>query len=237
MLKDIATKIFNDWGNAEVKAYLTLIDKSDNLVDLGCGDGKLTMRSAREAHAKRIVGVDYLNMSKCLKVVKVNLNQDLPLKNKDFDLVLSHFSLEHLYNTGVFVSETYRILKKGGYTLVGTDNMSSWANVISLLLGFQPFSTTSGIAKRAIGNPFAIRTNFEDAIDVGVNKEWRKSGEYSHNKVLSYQGLVDVYKEYGFIIEKVVGIGYFPFTGFLSRVLANLDKRHAHFLILKARKV
>lgn len=239
MIKQYASKIFTDWGNTVTEMFVSLVEKANNVVDLGCGDGEFSLRLAKKAHAKNIVGIDAFNMSKKIKVIQANLNKKLPLKKDEFDAVFSHFSLEHLYNTGVFISESHRILKKGGYTLVATDNMSSWANIIALLLGFQPFSTTSGIAKRAIGNPLALRSNFEDVIDTGVNKEWRKIGEYSHNKVLSYtyRALIEAYQEYGFIIEKTIGVGYLPFMGKLSRLLAKLDKRHAHLLILKARKI
>jgi len=219
------------------KAFLSLLNGGESLLDLGCGDAKRTEIFAAKIKAKKIVGVDRFGKNKKIKIIKADLNRKLPLKKQDFDVVVSHYSLEHLYNVGVFVSETFRVLKNGGYTVVATDNFSSWPNIISLILGFQPFSTTTGIAKRAIGNPLALRANLGDVQDEGINLKWREYGEYSHNKVLSYQGLIDTYKEFGFKIEKVIGIGYFPFGGKLSEILANLDKRHAHFLILKARKV
>ncbi len=121
--------------------------------------------------------------------------------------------------------------------VVTTHNLSSWPNIISLILGFQSFSLTTGIGQRAIGNPFALRANFGEVQDEGINLEWRKFGEYSHNKVLSYQALTDSYRHFCFNIEKVIGIGYFPFGGKLSKLLANLDKRYAHPLALKARKI
>jgi len=220
------------------EAVLSLIEKSDSFVDLGCGDGKMTKAAARKANAKSILGLDSLPIKSSFKIIKGNLNRKFPFKSNSFDAVLSHYSLEHLYNSGLFISETRRILKKGGYTIVATDNLSNWPTIIALVFGFQPFSLADGICKKSIGNPLALRANFGEIVrDKKTDQDWRLSGEWSHNKVLSYQALIDSYQEYGFKIEKVIGVGYFPFGGILSKLFANIDKRHAHLLVMKARKI
>ncbi len=237
--KNYAHTVFNDWMRQNVKAVLSLIDQGDSFVDLGCGDGRLTKQFAKKAKAKTVIGLDSLPSKKSgIKIVKGDLNRKLPFKSNSFDIATSHYSLEHLYNTGLFISETHRILKKGGYTVVATDNLSNWPTIIALIFGYQPFSLTCGISKRSIGNPFAIRSNFGEVVsDRNLDLDWRVSGEWSHNKVLSYKALLEAYEEYGFKIEKVIGVGYLPFKGFLSRFFANLDKRHAYLLIIKARKI
>jgi len=236
MLKKYASKVFSSWMIQNQEAVLSLLERGESLLDLGCGDAKLTQVVNAIVKAKKCVGIDLFGKTKKIKIIKSDLNKKLPFKDESFDIVISHYSLEHLYNTGVFISETYRVLKEGGYTVVTTDNLSAWPNIVSLILGFQPFSTTTGIGQRAIGNPLALRANFGEVQDKGIDLEWRKFGEYSHNKVLSYQALTDSYKHFGFDVENVIGIGYFPFGGKLSKLLANLDKRHAHLLALKARK-
>lgn len=230
--------MFDDWTVEDVRAVVSLIEKSESFVDLGCGDGRMTKVVAKKSKAKSVIGLDSLPVKNSFKIVKGDLNRKFPFKNNSFDFALSHYSLEHLYNSGLFISETHRILKKGGYTIVATDNLANWPTIIALLLGFQPFSMADGICKKSVGNPLALRANFGEVVsDKQTDLDWRTSGEWSHNKVLSYQALVDAYKGYGFKIEKVIGVGYFPFAGFLSRLFANLDKRHAHFLIIKARKI
>lgn len=237
-LKSYAHNLFADWMKQDIEAVLSLIEKSDSIVDLGCGDGKLTKSFAKKANAKVVVGLDSFPSKNSFKIVKGDLNKKFPFKSKSFDSAISHYSLEHLYNTGLFISETHRILKKGGYTVVATDNLSNWPTIISLIFGYQPFSLTCGISKRSIGNPLAIRANFGETVkDRGVDLDWRLSGEWSHNKVLSYKALLESYEEYGFKIEKVIGVGYLPFRSFLSRFFANIDKRHAHLLVIKARKI
>lgn len=222
----------------DMEAVISLVENSDSFVDLGCGDGRITKLVAKKSKAKKIIGFDSLPVTNSFKIVKGNLNRKFPFESKSFDFALSHYSLEHLYNSGLFISETYRILKKGGYTIVATDNLSNWPTIIALILGFQPFSLADGICKKSVGNPLALRANLGEVVhDKQTDLDWRTSGEWSHNKVLSYQALTDAYRGYGFKIEKVIGVGYFPFGGFLGKIFANLDKRHAHFLVIKARKV
>lgn len=237
-IKKYASNVFSDWIRQDKEAVLSMVEKADSFIDLGCGDGKLTKIVAKKAHAKSVVGLDSLPIKNSFKIVRGNLNRKFPLPSNSFDAVLSHYSLEHLYNTGLFISETHRILKKGGYTIVATDNLSNWPTIIALVFGFQPFSLADGICKRSVGNPLALRANFgEIVMDKKTDQDWRLSGEWSHNKVLSYQALVDAYSGYGFKVEKIIGVGYFPFAGILGKIAAKLDTRHAHLLVIKARKI
>src|SRR5258706_2877558 len=163
-IKKYVQDLFIDWTLENKNAVLSLIEKSNSLVDLGCGDGNLTKIFAKKAEAKTFIGVDSLPVKNGFEIIKGNLNKKLPIPNSKFDVAISHYSLEHLYNTGLFISETYRILKPGGYTIVATDNLSSWPSILSLILGFQPFSLTCGISKVSIGNHLAVRANFGEVV-------------------------------------------------------------------------
>ena len=236
IFKRYAANLFSDWTDENLQVMSSLLESNPkaSIVDLGCGDGDLTKVFAKRIKSKFVTGVEGLAIKiKGVKLVKANLNRRLPLPSNSYDVVISHYSLEHLYNSGLFIHESYRILKKGGYMLVATDNLSSWANVISLILGWQPFSLTSGVGKNPLGNPFA-RVGFTDPNPLYI--EYMLSGEFSHNKVMTYQMLKEAFTEYSFNIEEMYGVGYFPFFGILSRFFAKLDIRHSHFLILKARK-
>jgi SAM-dependent methyltransferase len=240
MLKKYAIKIFNSWTDENIKSVLNNIEPNKNasLVDLGCGDGVLTARFSKRLGSKKIFAVDGLKTNiKGVKTIKSNLNKRLPFQNNLFDVAVSHYSIEHLYNTGEFIYEMHRILKKGGYGVIATDNLAAWPNVLSLIFGYQPFSMTMGVGKNALGNPFAVRMNMKEIGDSSFNLNWRKSGEFSHNKVLSYKMLIDAFKEYGFEIERIDGIGYFPFYGRISKIFCKIDKRHSHLLVLKVRKI
>lgn len=237
IIKQYSKNLFTSWTKEEQMQFSSLLEekKGCSFIDLGAGDGRLTMQFAKACKAGKIIGVDSGSLRRKIGLRKMsfvaaNLNKKLPFRSNSFDVVISHFSLEHLYNTGVFIKESKRILKKGGYAVVATDNLSNWPNVISLIMGWQPSVSAYGVASKVLGNPLALQGDFT------IEKE-SELGELSHNKVLAYKMLLDAYKEYGFQIEKIEGIGYFPFYGFISRLFCWLDTRHAHWLIIKARKM
>jgi SAM-dependent methyltransferase len=247
-LKTYGGNLFAGWGEEEREVLLEMVDqqKGGKMADLGCGDRTITQLVASKMKPGEVIGMEAIDIKnpkkiKNFKLVKGDLNQLLPLQDEYFDVVISHFSLEHLYNSGLFIKECHRILKPGGYTVVATDNLATWPNIIALIMGWQPFSSTHGIALGALGNPLALRSGGHGGVDVEKeltydSEEWRKSGEWSHNKVLAYRMLRESYEEFGFTVEEIRGAGYFPFSGFLSRFLAKLDPRHSHLLVLKARK-
>ncbi len=119
MLKNYASKIFSNWMVQEKKAVLSLLDRGESLLDLGCGDAKLTQTFAAKTKAKKVISVDRFGKSKNIKIIKSDLNRELPFKIESFDIVISHYSLEHLYNTGVFILETFLSFEErrlyGGY--------------------------------------------------------------------------------------------------------------------------
>jgi SAM-dependent methyltransferase len=218
------------------EAMLSLLEPADSMLDLGCGTGELTQLWASKVNPHRTIGVDTIGTTDDFDIVHANLNAELPFQDGEFNCVISHYSLEHLYNTELFIAEIYRVLQEDGYTVIATDNLSSWPNIASLLLGYQTFSTPITIQGRVVGNPFALRTTIGNVHDSELDTAWRSDSEFTHNKVLAYRTLIDAYRACGFTVEKVIGIGYFPFGGTTSKILATIDVRHAHFLILKARK-
>jgi len=237
-IKKYSFFIFSDWSKQERDKFLELATPRKNavIVDLGCGDGTFTKELAQKVHAKIVFGVDSESMRKTLnkkriKFISANLNKKLPFKDNTFDIVFSHFSVEHLYNTGLFLREVRRVLKKNGYALIATDNLSDWPNIIALLLGWQPFITSYGVANKVLGNPLSLG----DATGFSIEDE-SELGELSHNKVLAYSMFKDSLKEFGFRIHKFVGIGYLPFFGSFVRFFANNDIRHSQFLIAKISK-
>ncbi len=248
-LKSHLNQTFDSWVDDEIATVLSLVevDPSARLLDLGCGDGRITKLVAEKSKARATVGMEALRMDGLVdidnfKLASGDLNEPFPFDDTSFDVVLSHFSIEHLYNPGLFIQESYRVLKKDGYTIVATDNLSAWPNVFALSLGWQPFSTTTGIGRRAMGNPLALRSashgefSEDGELAAGNVDAWRTHGKFSHNKVLAYRMLREAYQEFGFEVEELLGAGYLVFGGRLGQALAKVDPRHSHLLVLKARK-
>jgi len=198
-------------------------DLNAKVIDLGCGKGDFTLKVKERIDCKEIYGVDVWDealreaKNKGIEAEKMDLNEELSFPDDSFHVVVSNQVLEHLFFPSKFIQEVYRVLKENGYAVISTENLASWDNITSLLLGYTPFSMEFDRIK--IGNPFSPH-----------DKE--KRGEYpSHVRIFSFQGLIDLFKLRGFKIEKVSASGYLPFN-----FLANFDQRHARFIIVKVRK-
>lgn len=218
-------KLYEKWEKERDLKFLKMLDYDPDakVIDLGCGKGDFTLKVKERINCKEISGVDVWEdalkeaRNKGIKAEKMDLNEELNFPDGSFDVVVSNQVLEHLFFPSEFIREVYRILKEDGYAVISTENLSSWDNIISLLFGYTPFSMEFDRIK--IGNPFSPH-----------DKE--KIGKYpSHVRIFSFKGLIDLFKFHGFKIEKVSASGYLPFN-----FLANLDQRHARFIIVKVRK-
>lgn len=218
-------KLYKKWEIDRDLKFLKMLDFDPNakVIDLGCGKGDFTLKVKEIINCNEIHGVDVWEdalkeaRNRGIKAEKMDLNKELAFPDDSFHVVISNQVLEHLFFPSKFIQEAYRILKVDGYVVISTENLSSWDNIISLLFGFTPFSMEFDQIK--IGNPISPHDK-------------KKGGEYpSHVRIFSFQGLIDIVKLHGFKIEMVSAAGYLPFN-----FLANLDHRHARFIIVKLRK-
>ena len=222
---DRLIELYEKWEKERDLKFLKMLnyDPDAKVIDLGCGNGDFTLKVKEKIDCKEIYGVDVFEdalkeaQNKGIKAEKMNLNEKLNFSDDSFNLVVSNQVLEHLFFPSRFIQEVYRILREDGYVVISTENLSSWDNIISLLFGYTPFSMEFDQIK--IGNPFSPHDK-------------KKRGDYPpHVRIFSYRGLIDLLRFHGFKIEKVTASGYLLFN-----FLANLDQRHARFIILKARK-
>ncbi len=88
-----------------------------HLVDLGCG-----MAPYKEyflQFADTYTGVDWTKTIHNSKVdVVSDLNVEIKLDDEIADSIISIAVMEHLYEPQIFLNESYRILKKGGYMVL-----------------------------------------------------------------------------------------------------------------------
>lgn len=69
------------------------------------------------------------------------------------------------------------------------------------------------------------------------NMELIQEKSLTHAKVFTYFAFKELFQIYGFKVENLVGGGYYPFpVKFLSKIMANIDPKHAHFITMKVRK-
>jgi methionine biosynthesis protein MetW len=197
------------------------------LLDCGCGDGAFTRALADRAAVAAAHGVETVEErarvaeGRGIVVARVDLNERLPFPDGFFDIVHANQLLEHLHGTDDFLREIRRLVKPGGYALVSTNNLASWHNVVSLVLGMQP--TPMHVSSEVIvGNRLDPYRGFRFG-----------SREDSHLRIFSFQGLKELCEHHGFRVEVLKSAGYYPFPPGLARPLAALDRRHGVFLIAR----
>jgi SAM-dependent methyltransferase len=227
--KNFLAGIYNSAAELNINNIISLIDldRSAKLIDLGCDDGDITMRIAKKLQSKDITGIDIIEdelnkaKEKNIKTYKMDLNNKLEFKDESYDVINANQVIEHIADVDLFVSEVKRILKKGGYAIISTENASSWCNIFASLMGWQIFSLTNFSKYRnGIGNPFSL------------NSDSKGYSSWNHVRIWNIRGLKDYFELLGFEVIKISGAGYFP----LPAVIGKFDVTHSHFITYKILK-
>jgi methionine biosynthesis protein MetW len=225
--------LYHNVDHENRKSILDLIevDAKAKIIDLGCADGEFALKIAEKAGTEDIYGAEFQEVA-CLRakarginVYWADLNDNLPFENESFDVVHANQVLEHLPETDQFVKEVHRILKPGGYAVISTPNLASFHNIFSLVLGKQPF--TAHVSNEVIlGN----------SLDPKCGMRHASKGEV-HMRIFTPEALKELFKYCGFTVERMIGVGYYPFPGPMAAFLSKFDKNHSVYLTMKARKV
>lgn len=223
-------KMYSNAVDLNHKNIFSLFEKNKNaqFLDLGCDEGTLTLKMAEEIETKNIFGVEIVeeriqeSEKKGIQIKNFDLNKHFDFEDNLFDVIHANQVIEHLHDSDVFLSEIYRILKKGGYAIISTENASSWCNIFASIMGWQIFSLTNFSSKKqGIGNPFALHRNKEAHLD-----------SWNHIRIYNIRGLKEYFEAFGFTVESIKGAGYFPFPA----LIGNIDTTHCHFMTFKIRK-
>lgn len=195
------------------------------LLDLGCGDGAWTRAVAAHIGADRVLGVelidDFVRRARAVgvDVSPANLGGRLPYDDASVDVVHSNQVIEHLPGTDGFMREIARVLAPGGYAVVSTNNLSSWHNVFSLALGWQP--PPCHVSDEAIlGSPTALNNN--GSSDVPLQ---------THLRVFTGMALAALATHHGLRVEDRRTAGYYPLPPRVARPFARADPRHGAYLV------
>lgn len=210
---------------------LSLITKDPNarMIDLGCDEGSWTEKLGEKICSRNLFGSEVVEdrrllcEKKGIRTYDFDLNVPFPIESNSFDVVHSNQVIEHLYDTDNFISECFRILKPGGYTLVSTVNLASWHNIMALVFGFQPFDFANISTKGTIGNPFSL---WKGEISENELKSWQ------HIRLFTPYALTDFHKRYGFTHIETKSAGYYP----LPNIFGEIDRSHAHMYVIKLQK-
>jgi SAM-dependent methyltransferase len=230
MLRKIGFRFYDSSVRGCKESILKLLEENPQaeLLDCGCNNGEFTVEQAKTIGTCKVYGIE-INEKNCgeakrkgIKVYNNDLNMKLPIRSSSIDVIIANQIIEHLYDSDTFVKEIYRILKPKGYVIVSTNNLASWHNIFSLFFGKQPFS--SDVCRDpSIGKLFVLWAG--------------DSGPSSHIRIFTYYGLRELFEYYGFKVGKMVGVGYYPFLGFISKFLSFIDKKHSVYLTAKVKKI
>lgn len=199
--------------------------RAERLLDLGCYDGAFTSRLAECVSAGEVAGVEFLEehaskaRAKGIEVRAADLNGPLPFDDGEFDLVHANQVIEHLKRTDLFLAEIRRLLGPGGVAVLSTNNLSSWHNIASLVLGYQPFPAHVS-DEVIVGNPLSPFDGQRHA-DPGQ----------THLRLFTARALAALAEHHGLRPEAMSASGYYPLPPRAARTAARLDPRHAAFLI------
>jgi SAM-dependent methyltransferase len=215
---------------------LSYLQPANNVtvLDVGCGNGDQTINWNEKIGARDLIGVEISHAAagkakqRGVQVVICDLNRPLPFVDMAFDVIVSNQVIEHLVNVDLSLSEINRVLKRSGYAVISTENLSSWHNIFALLFGLRPFSMHYS-SLRDVGNPFSPHGS---ELMSAVTRE-----DSPHIKVFTYFALTSILQLHNFTIDAVKGAGnYFVPLGPFSRILSRLDPIHSHLLTCRIRK-
>ncbi len=123
-LRKHVTSIRNNYYWQYFVKYISSFPLKNGLV-LEIGGGDVERVQAMKQIFPNLVELElYFDRIPKLREVKfANADaQYMPFKNASFDCVIAHHVIEHIPNDLLFLQEMYRVLKKGGFAVIGTPN-------------------------------------------------------------------------------------------------------------------
>lgn len=200
-------------------------------LDVGCGVGFFMDQLHQQYPSMELYGVDYskYNLKQARRLPyefkQCDIEEGIPYKDKYFDFIYSAELIEHLVNPDYFLSECNRLLKKGGYLIVTTPNLSAWYNRVLMFLGMQPMFYEFSTKSPAIGSGI-LKYIKQGVIPVG------------HIRVFTIRAMKDLLINEGFGVLKVKG-AHFAALPRPIRIVDNLFRAYPRLssgMVVIARK-
>jgi methionine biosynthesis protein MetW len=220
-------RVFRATEEDNRRAILAALDPraGARLLDLGTSDGEFTMRVAARLGAASVQGIELIGehaaaaRSHGIDVRQADLDEGLPFEDGAFDVVHANQVIEHVRRTDTFLRETRRVLAPGGLACISTNNLSSWHNVFSLVLGLQPMPMH--VSDEAIvGNPL-------NPLDGRPHPDLGRT----HLRLFTARALTELCAVHGLKRVSMRTAGYYPLPPLAGRLAARVDPTHSAFLI------
>lgn len=149
-------KVFKNFDLHREELALSLLDKGDKLLDVGCGRGSLIFKAkqkftevygidispSRIEQARRIMAEKYpdnhgIHFSLC------NINNKLDFPDCTFDTVTAIAFIEHIFDPYFVVGQTNRVLKEDGIFIANVPNIAYIKHRINLFFGYLPITSSA----------------------------------------------------------------------------------------------
>jgi 2-polyprenyl-3-methyl-5-hydroxy-6-metoxy-1,4-benzoquinol methylase len=134
---------FNEKNIPILEPYL-----KGNILDLGCGEGRLVRRLSEYPHVTRTLGIDVSSEAIKLALQKnktpktefaVTASNNLPCGKDCFDLVASTDVMEHLLDVECTLMEINRVLKKDGFLFITTTDFNFLKKLLIAVFKFDEY--------------------------------------------------------------------------------------------------
>jgi len=127
LYEKIAARILSSMYKNVTKEVCETINAESNILEIGCGTGKLLIEILKKIEVKNIIGLDISNAM--IKISKKNLVKNnmhgladlvladahkIPLRNMSINLIISTGTLHHIRKPEKMFRECNRVLKEGG---------------------------------------------------------------------------------------------------------------------------
>ncbi len=207
------------------------------LLDVGCGKCHVLNYISTKINDFLKVNVDCYGIDvisefkyECekfgFKFYSIDVSNDrLPFPNNYFDIVLAFEVIEHLLIPENMLQEVHRVLKANGIFVLSTPNLRWWANIILLILGYQPFIPDTGFYRNY--GTFSMTTP-SGHVRGYVVRGLKELLETHGFKVINIFGSIHPYKSGGSIRKDIIKV--------IDRVITLLVPSLSYDLLVFARK-
>ncbi|MAH39440.1 MAG: hypothetical protein CL873_02765 [Dehalococcoidales bacterium] len=192
--------------------------KGERLLDIGCGDGDITLLLKESSGAREVFGIDIASEAvavaqrKGITAYKLDIDEEkFPFEEEYFDLIYCGELIEHLFNPDHLLKEIHRVLRTGGVCVITTPNLAGWPNRFALLLGYQPY-------------PMAVSPSHEGIGKLLVDDS---EGQWGHIRVFTAKAFQELLRLYHFKIRRLMGCPTMinsPLPPILGTIIKGMDR-------------
>lgn len=146
--KEFNNAVFNtesddEWeARLRIKISLNMIGRGKKVLDVGCYDGFISEKIAKEGNDVIGLEISKEGVKSCnnrgIKCLEQNLEKKFPFKENTFDVVFAGEIIEHVFDTDKLLQEIKRVLKPEGSLVITTPNIAALTRRLRLLLGRNP---------------------------------------------------------------------------------------------------